>query len=45
MNINEATKANNPWCEHCQEDHCCIGADDKCEMIRVYEKLKEEVKS
>jgi len=35
---------NNPWCEHCQEKDCFVGRDNKCEMIRVYEKMRKECK-
>jgi hypothetical protein len=34
----------NPFCEHCKEEHCTVELDGTCEMIRVYLKAKETYK-
>ena len=32
----EKANTNNPWCNACREEHCCIDPEGTCTMIRIY---------
>jgi len=39
-NIKKSFKQDNPWCNSCKEEHCCVDPDGTCEMITVYLEAK-----